>query len=338
MRAMRFAKFGEPENLELVEADSPLPGPGEVRIDVHAAGVNYPDLLVVRGKYQILSPLPFGPGQEVAGTVSALGEDVEDFRLGERVMAQIENGGYAEQIAAPAAFCCALPQDMDYADAVAFGRAYLTAHFALFERARLMRGETVLVTGATGGVGIATTQLAKAFGARVLAAIGTPEKGAFALENGADALIDLSGPDLVEALRGQVAAANDGRGADVIVEMLGGRVFDACLRSLAWSGRIVVLGFASGEFSTIRSNYLLIKNITATGLHWSDYRERDPALVRRVQNEIFAWWCEGRLRSPVTAAYPLDEAPRVLRRIAERRTLGKIVLLTARYEGRHAAR
>lgn len=334
MRVLRIDRFGEPENLRVVDVPAPEPAAGQVRIDVHAAGVNYPDLLVVQGKYQILSPLPFGPGQEVAGTVSAVGPGVNDFVPGQRVMAQVENGGYAEQIAAPSAFCCPLPEGMDYADAVGFGRVYLTAHFALFERGHLKSGETVLVTGATGGVGIATVQLAHAFGARVLAGVGTMEKAPYALANGADAVLDLRKPDLPDSLRTMVAAANNGRGADVIIEILGGEVFDACLRSLAWSGRIVVIGFASGAHSSIRSNYLLIKNITATGLHWSDYRERDPALVRRVQEAIFALWRQGKLRSPVTAVYPLEQAAAVLRRIAERKVLGKFVLLTERYEGR----
>jgi NADPH2:quinone reductase len=333
MRVLRIDGFGEPENLRFVDVPTPEPAAGQVRIDVHAAGVNYPDLLVVQGKYQILSPLPFGPGQEVAGIISAVGAGVGDFVPGQRVMAQVENGGYAEQIVAPAAFCCPLPEDMDYADAVGFGRVYLTAHFALFERGHLKSGETVLVTGATGGVGIATVQLARAFGARVLAGVGTMEKAHYALQNGADAVIDLRSPDLIETMRTEVAAANNGRGANVIIEILGGKIFDACLRSLAWSGRIVVIGFASGGFSNIRSNYLLIKNITATGLHWSDYRERDPALVRRVQEEIFAWWRKGQLRSPVTATYPLEQAAAVLRRVAERKVLGKFVLLTDRYEG-----
>jgi NADPH2:quinone reductase len=249
-------------------------------------------------------------------------------------MAQIENGGYAEQVLSPASFCCPLPDSLDYVEAVGFGRAYLTAHFALFERGRLQSGETVFVTGATGGVGIAAIQIAKAHGARVIAGVGTPSKAGFALEHGADAIIDLRLANPVETLRDRVAAANSGRGADVIIEILGGAVFDGCLRALAWSGRIVVIGFASGAFSNIRSNYLLIKNITATGLHWSDYRERKPELVRSVQEQIIELWRKSRLRSPVTAAYRLEDGARVLQMIAERQVLGKYVLLTERYEGR----
>jgi NADPH2:quinone reductase len=334
VRAVRILEYGEPEGLRWMEVAAPEPAAGEVCIDVHAAGVNYPDLLVVRGKYQILPPLPFSPGKEIAGTISAIGAGVTGFAIGDRVLAEVENGGYAEQVVAPAGPCCALPDGMDFADAIGVGLTFQTAHFALFERGHLKPGETVLVTGATGGVGVASLQVAKAYGARVIAGIATPGKAEFARANGADAVVDLRAPDLVDTLRARIAEMTEGRGADVIVENVGGTVFDACLRSLAWSGRVVVVGFASGAASSIRSNYLLIKNTTATGLHWSDYRERAPELVRAVQQEIFARWREGAVRSTVTAAYPLEEAALALRKMANRDMLGKTVLLTERYRGR----
>lgn len=335
VHAVRILAYGEPEDLRWTEVATPTPAAGEVRVDVHAAGVNYPDLLVVRGKYQILPPLPFSPGKEVAGTISGIGPGVTGFAIGDRVLAELENGGYAEQVVAPAGPCCVLPDGMDFADAIGVGITFQTAHFALFERGRLKAGETVLVTGATGGVGVATLQVAKAYGARVIAGIATPGKADYARANGADAIVDLRAPDLVDTLRTTIFELTDGHGADVIVENVGGTVFDACLRALAWSGRIVVVGFASGMASSIRSNYLLIKNTTATGLHWSDYRERAPELVRAVQEEIFARWREGALRSTVTAAHPLHDAAVALRRMANRDMLGKTVLLSARYAGRY---
>lgn len=327
MRAIRILQHGEPESLVWAEAPPPVPGAGQVAIEVHAAGVNYPDLLVVRGSYQILAPLPFSPGKEVAGIVRAVGAGVTRCKPGDRVVALIENGGYAEEILAPAVNTYAMPAAMDFV-AGATTLAYQTAHFALVERGDMRPGETVLVTGATGGVGMATVQMAKALGARVLAAVGTPAKAGFARDLGADAVIDVSGADVAESLRAQVRAATGGHGADVVVENVGSPLFEAALRAMAWSGRIVVVGFAGGGYPTIRANYLLIKNIAATGLHWSDYRDDDPGLVRRVQDEIFAHWSAGRLKPPIADIYPMARAAEALRRIADRGVLGKLVLVT----------
>lgn len=334
VHALLIPAHGEPECLRWTEVESPRPGTGEVLIDVHCAGINYPDLLVIRGSYQNLAPLPFSPGKEVAGTISAVGAEASGFVVGDRVLAYVESGGYCERIAVRALDCCPMPRELDFADAIAIGLTFQTAHFALFERARLRAGETVLVTGATGGVGAAAVQLAKAHSAFVIAAISTTAKADFARAQGADAVIDLSAIDPAEDLRASVGALSGGRGADVVIDNLGSPVFEACLRSLARSGRIVVVGFAGGPPASLRTNYLLIKNLTATGLHWSDYRDDQPALVRSVQEEIFALWQAGKLHPPVTAAYRLDQAVRPLRHLAERRALGKFVLLTERYQGR----
>ena len=331
MRAVRIFSHGEPEALRVIDLPPPIPGPCEVLIDVHVVGVNYPDLLVVRGVYQILAPLPFSPGKEVAGLVSAVGEGVTEFRPGDRVLAYVENGGYVEQIAVPATLCHRLPDQLGFVDAIGLGLGFQTAHFALFERGGFKAGETVLVTGATGVVGIATIQLATACNGRVLAGCMSPTKAAFARDHGAFDVILLDRPDLADALRAEVRAATGGRGADLVVEVIGGAVFDACLRSLAWCGRIVVVGFTSVGPSMIRSNYLLIKNISAIGLHWSDYRDRAPDTIRRAQQNIFRLWAEGKLRSPVTAMYPLEQAPAALCCVRERGVLGKIVLVTSRY-------
>ncbi len=335
--ALHIVAHGEPETLRWVTIAPPRAGADRVCIDVHAIGVNYPDLLVVRGQYQTLAPLPFAPGKEVAGVVTEVGSEVHDLKVGQRVLAYLENGGYAERVSVRAADCCALPDELDCADAIGLGLAFQTAHFALFERAGLKPGETVLVTGATGAVGIAALQLAKAHGAFVLAAIGTRAKADFASEHGADEVIVID-REHPEGLRDAVRRLSGGRGADVAVETLGSPVFEAALRGLSRSGRIVVVGFAGGPPASLRSNYLLIKNLTVTGLHWSDYRDDQPALVRRVQQQIFAQALEGRLLSPVTAVLPLRDAAVALRRLAGRQALGKSALLTERYDGRHRFR
>jgi NADPH2:quinone reductase len=297
----------------------------------------------VRGTYQKLAPLPFSPGKEVAGIVSAVGAGVTEFRVGDRVLAYVENGGYVDRITVPAFLCHPMPEGLDFADAIGLGLAFQTAHFALFARGQMQPGETVLVTGATGGVGISTVRLAKACGATVIAGCTTASKAGFARDHGADHVVMLDRPDLEQSLKAEVGALTGGRGADVVIDNLGGRVFEACLRALAWCGRIVVVGFAAGAPATLRSNYLLIKNIAAVGLHWSDYRDRIPALVRTAQQEIFALWRRGLVASPVTDALRLEDAALALRRIADRQVRGKIVLLTERYAGRlipssHSAR
>jgi NADPH2:quinone reductase len=331
MRAVHIFGHGEPEELQFVEVPPPIVRPSEVQIDVHVAGVNYPDLLVVRGVYQNLAPLPFSPGKEVAGVVSAVGSEVTEFRVGDRVLAYVENGGYVEQIAVPGVLCHHLPDGLNFLDAIGLGLGFQTAHFALFERGGFKTGETVLVTGATGVVGTATIQLAKACGARVLAGCMNPAKAAFARSNGADSVILLDCPALPDALRAEVNSATGGHGVDIVIENIGGTVFDACLRVLAWSGRVVIVGFTSVGPSTIRSNYLLIKNIAAIGLHWSDYRDQAPDMVRRVQQNIFELWRNGKLNSPVTAIYPLEQAAAALCCVRGRRVIGKIALTTSRY-------
>ncbi|MGE3145382.1 MAG: NADPH:quinone oxidoreductase family protein [Pseudorhodoplanes sp.] len=333
-QALHILRYGEPEGLVLADVPAPAPLAGEVAIEVHVAGVNYPDLLVVRGIYQNLASLPFSPGKEIAGIVRAVGDDVREFRIGDRVLAYVENGGYVEQIAVPAVLCHPVPENLDLADAIGLGLTFQTAHFALFARGQMKRGESVLVTGATGGVGISTVQLAKACGATVIAGCMTEAKAGFAREHGADHVIMLDRSDLEQTLKAEVAALTGGRGVDVVVDNLGNGIFEACLRALAWCGRIVVVGFAAGAPATLRSNYLLIKNISATGLHWSDYRDRVPEQVRDAQRDIFTLWRRGLLTSPVTDALRLEDAPIALRRIADRQVRGKIVLLTAGYSGR----
>jgi NADPH2:quinone reductase len=326
MRAIRIHSHGEPETLRLTEEDPPAPGPGEVRIAVHAAGVNFPDLLVVRGTYQNLAPLPFSPGKEIAGIISAVGPAVEGLAPGMRAMAYIENGGYAEEVVAPAANTYELPDAMPFDVAAGHGLVYQTAYYALLRRGRFRPGERVLVTGATGGVGVAALGLVKAFRGTAIAGVSGPHRTEAALAAGADAVVELGRPDLRDSLREQVEAA--GGRVDVVIENVGGHVFEAALRALAWDGRLVVVGFAGGPPATLRSNYLLVRNLTATGLHWSDYRDAAPDDVRAVQRELFDLWSERRIAAPPIETFPLEDAGMALRRIANRQVTGKLVLMT----------
>jgi len=327
MRAVIVREHG-PAGAQRVEtAPDPAPGHGEVVIDARAIGVNYPDLLVIEGRYQFLPPRPFSPGKEVAGVVSAVGPGVTRFRPGDRVMSQREYGTYAEKTLSPEATCYRLPDTLGFEEGAALGLAYQTSHFALVERGGYRTGETVLVTGASGGVGLAGVEIAKALGATVIAGVTSADKGELARRHGADHVIDLKAPKLRDSLREQVYAAVGKRGVDIVLENVGGEVFDGALRALAWCGRMVVVGFASMRLPEVKANYLLLKNIAAVGLQWSDYREREPVWVQRVQAELYALWSEGKLRPYVSERYPLERFAEALACFVERRVRGKMVLL-----------
>ncbi len=330
MKAIVVDGHGPPEAARLREISEPAPGDGEVLVDVHAMGVNFPDLLTVAGRYQNLPDLPFVPGKEVAGRVAGVGRGVRGLRVGDRVMAQVENGAFAELVVVPSEHCFRVPEGLSMLKAAAMGLAYQTAWFGLFDRGMLKSGETVLVTGASGGVGTAAVQLAKAAGCRVLGAVSSEEKADFVLGLGADGIVDTSRGNLRDSIREQVREQNHGGDADVVIESVGGEVFDGCLRALAWSGRLVVVGFAGGEIPSMRANYLLIKHITVAGLHWSDYRDGFPERMREAQAAIFKFWRNGRLDPPVTGVFPIEDAAKALEAIAGRRARGKIVLETAR--------
>jgi NADPH:quinone reductase len=326
MRAIVIGEFGPPERLRVGEMPPPRPGPGEVLVEVHMAPVNYVDLLVVGGTYQSLPARPFIPGKGPAGVVTSLGPGVTAPRVGERVLAMAEEGGYAELVALYADQCYRLPPRMSFVEAASLSLVYDTAWFALRERARLTPGETVLVLGASGGVGQAALQLARAMGARVLAGISRQEKAAAARAAGADAVIDLAREHLRVTLREQVWAATKGRGADVILDPLGGEVFDAALRALAWSGRLVVIGFAAGRIPTLKTNYLLVKNIEVSGLQVSDYRKRSPGLVAACYAEIFELYEQDRIKPATARVFPLDQTGEALAAVRDRHLAGRAVL------------
>lgn len=327
MRAVMLREFGSPTGLQVEDVPAPTPAAGEVLIDVEACGVNFPDLLVVQGKYQTLPELPFSPGKEVAGRISAVGADVTELAVGTRVMAQVEYGGFREQVAAPAANCCPIPDELRGPEAAAFGLVFVTAYLGLVRRARLQPGETVLVTGAGGGIGSAGVQLAKALGAgRVIAVGETEEQRRLAISQGADHAFDAD-PAL---LRDRVMEVTGGHGADVILEAVGGDIFASCMRSIAWEGRIVVIGFAAGEIPKIHAGHVLVKNMAVLGLQSSDYRDRDPAELRRTQEALLKLYVDGAIRVDLSATYPLEAAGEALLAFERGQVRGKLVLTTGR--------
>jgi NADPH:quinone reductase len=326
MRALVLHQHGPLENLKLETLPDPRPGPGEVLVTVHAASVNFPDLLVIGGTYQNLPPLPFVPGKDLAGTVAVVGAGVTTVTPGQRVMAQIEHGAFAELSIVAPANCYPMPQRMTFADGAAMGLVYLTAHFALVERGGLKAGESVLVNGAAGGVGLATVQLAKALGATVVASVGSEEKAALARAAGADHVVRTDVPDLRESFRRQVFDAVGRDGVNLIVDPVGGDVFDASLRAIAWCGRIVTAGYASGRVPEVKAGLLLVKNISLVGLQVSDYRDRAPEKMRTAQEELLRLYGSGKLKPHVMARYPLESWREALSVVAARRALGKVVL------------
>ncbi|WP_428852592.1 NADPH:quinone oxidoreductase family protein [Imbroritus primus] len=326
MKAIAIHAYCEPATLTLGSLPDPVAGPDDLLIEVRAASVNFPDLLVVRGQYQFSPPLPFAPGKDAAGIVRAVGTNVSEFKPGDRVAAQVEYGAYAEMVKVRACDCFHIPDSMPFEDAAAMGLAYQSAYFALMERGRFQPGETVLVTGAAGGVGSAAVQIVQGLGGKALAGVRHADQVPFALELGASATIDLAVPDLRNALRAQVHGHTAGRGADVLIDTLGGDVFDAALRAMAWSGRTVVVGFASGRIPEIKANYLLVKNLTVSGMQWTDYHVRTPQKIQAAQAEIFRLYDIGALKPNIAGVFPLTQAAQALKRLEQGHVFGKYVL------------
>jgi len=322
MKAIICRELGGPDALALGDLPVPKPGPGEVRIAVHAAGVNFADTLMIQGKYQVKPALPFAPGMEAAGVVSELGPGTKRLKVGDRVMALVGHGAFAEEAVLPEDLAIPMPEGMSMEAAAGFAVTYGTSHIALAHRGQLKAGETLLVHGAAGGVGLTAVEIGKKMGARVIATAGGKDKVDIALRHGADIGIDYS----VEDFKERVKAATGGRGADVIYDPVGGDVFDASLRSIAWGGRILVIGFAAGRIPQIPANILLMKNIAAVGVHWAAYRLNDLATLRASFEQLFRWQREGAFKPHVSKVYALAETPEALKAIAARKTTGKVVI------------
>lgn len=322
MKVMLARAWGDPSTLEYADAPTPRPNAGEVVIEVRAIGCNFPDILMVQGKYQVKPPHPFSPGHEVAGLVRAVGPGVTGVRPGQRVLASLEWGGYAERAVAGAERVHPIPDAMPFDQAAAFYVVYQTSYAALVRRAALQPGEWLLVHGAAGGVGLSAVQIGKALGARVIATAGTKEKLEIARQSGADVLIDYGAEDWVE----RVKAVTGGEGADVIYDPVGGDVFDNSTKCIAFEGRLLSIGFAGGRIPTLAINRVLLKNFSVVGLHWGNYQRRGSPLVREWMEALMKLYGEGRIRPVIYRTYPLREAAAALAALSSRESYGKVVL------------
>lgn len=320
---MVVRELGGPASLERDELDGICAAPGEVAIDVRAIGCNFFDTLITRGKYQVRPDLPFSPGAEVAGTVREVGEGVEGFAVGDRVSALLVHGGFASALAVPQARVFPIPDGMSFEEAAALGLVYQTSHVALVHRANLRAGETLLVHAAAGGVGLAAVQIGVALGARVIGTAGTPDKLDLVKANGADVVINYRDEDWLASVK----ELTDGRGADVIYDPVGGDTFDKSTKCIAFEGRILVIGFASGRIPSMEMNRVMLKNISLVGLHWGAYFDEDPQVLRDAQAEISRLHEEGKIAPLISATYPLVDARVALEALSSRKTTGKVILV-----------
>jgi NADPH2:quinone reductase len=323
MRAILCKAFGPPASLVLEDVPSLEPGPKEVVIRVRACGVNFPDILTIQGKYQAKQAFPFSPGREVAGTILRKGSDVSDFNVGDRVVATMGAGGFAEEAIARVDWLIPIPEGMDYVQASAFLMTYGTSLYALKDRGRLANGETLLVLGAAGGVGLAAIEIGKALGAQVIAAASSEDKLDLCREHGADQTINYSTENLRERLR----ELTSDRGVDVICDPVGGPYSEPALRAMAWDGRFLVVGFAAGEIPRIALNLTLLKGCAIVGVSWGGFLPRDLLRTRAHLNELVSLYAAGKLRPTVTVTYPLERATDALMELMERRVKGKIVIV-----------
>ena len=323
MKALVCEAYGPVENLVYRDLPDPVPGAGEILVAVRAIGVNFPDGLLVEGKYQARPACPFAPGSEVSGDVIALGAGVNDFQVGDRVLSLTTRfGAYAEKIALPAAAASKLPPFMNYDQGAALLGATGTAHHALRQRGRLQAGETLVVLGAAGGTGCAAVQIGKAIGARVIAVCSSDEKIAFAKAQGADAGINYSREDLNQAIK----TLTDGRGADVVYDAVGGDAFDACSRAMAWDGRLLIVGFASGRIPTLPVNLTLVKGYSVIGVFWGAFTEKEPAAHAANMRELFGWIETGQVKPVIDAVFPLQDGIAAIKKVTGRDVMGKVIV------------
>ena len=323
MKAIVCRELGPPEKLVFEELpDGPM-GPGQVRIAVKAAGINFPDTLIIQGKYQMKATPPFTPGAEVAGTVLAAGEKIKHVKAGDHVAAIVPVGGFADQVVASGDSVMPLPPGMDLVAAAGFPLVYGTTLHALKQRGQLKPGETLLVLGAAGGVGLAAVQLGKLMGARVIAAASSAEKLALCKEQGADELVDYSKESLKEAVK----KLTKGQGADVIYDPVGGELAQDCFSAINWNGRYLVIGFASGTIPEVALNRLLLKGASAVGVFWGAFIAREPKVSLENFQQLFGWIASGQLKPYVSKTYPLAQAGQALRDMQDRKVTGKIVLV-----------
>ena len=322
MKALLCKAWGGPETLVLEELPSPQPGPGEVVVDVKAAGVNFPDVLIIQNKYQLKPPLPFAPGAELAGVIKEIGAGVTGFKAGDRVIAMPMWGAFAEECVVRATQLIRMPAGLDFPTAAAFTLTYGTSWHALKDRGQLRAGETLLVLGAAGGVGLAAIEIGKALGARVIAAASSAEKLAVCRAHGADETIDYAAEDL----RARLKTLTGDKGADVVYDPVGGQYAEPAVRSTAWRGRYLVVGFANGEIPRIPLNLLLLKGSALVGVYWGDWTRREPAAAAAGMAELLGWLAAGKLKPHLSGRYPLARAAEALVALASRKVAGKLVV------------
>ncbi|MGH8687162.1 MAG: NADPH:quinone oxidoreductase family protein [Burkholderiales bacterium] len=322
MKALLCKQFGPPESLVLEDVPSPKPGAGEVVVSIKAASVNFPDVLIIQNKYQFKPPLPFSPGSELSGVVKEVGAGVTIVRAGDKVIAFTTFGAFAEEVKTEAARLLPMPEGMSYEEAASFILTYGTTDHALRDRARLQAGETLLVLGAAGGVGVSAIEIGKALGARVIACASSAEKLEVCRQHGADETINYASEDLRERIK----ALTDGKGVDVIYDSVGGAYSEPAFRSIAWRGRHLVIGFAAGEIPKLPLNLTLLKGASVVGVFWGDYTRREPKAFAESARQLARWYKEGRLKPHVSATFPLARAADAIMLLASRKAKGKVVV------------
>ncbi len=324
MKAVLCKAYGPPESLVIEDVASPTPGPGEAVVSVKAASVNFPDVLIIQNKYQIKPPLPFSPGSELAGIVKSVDDGITSCKPGDAVMAITGYGAFAEEVSVDARRVLPIPPGMDFSSAAAFGLTYATSEHALCDRGGLKAGETLLVLGAAGGVGIAAIEIGKILGARVIACASTDDKLAVCREHGADEGINYVNEDLRERIK----TLTDGKGADVVYDPVGGPYTELALRSIAWRGRLLVVGFAAGDIPRIPLNLTLLKGCAIVGVYWGEFARREPQRFAQATEKLGRWFGEGKLKPHVSATFPLERTADALTLMAERKVKGKVVVVT----------
>ncbi len=324
MKAVLCKQYGPPESLVVEQVPSPRAGPGEAVISVKAASLNFPDVLIIQNKYQFKPPLPFSPGSELAGVVKDVGAGVTAFKPGDKVIAFTTYGAFAEEVKTEAVRLLPLPNGMSFESGAAFILTYGTSDHALRDRAGLRAGETLLVLGAAGGVGLAAIEIGKVLGARVIACASSDDKLAVCREHGADATINYAAEDLRERIK----ALTEGRGVDVVYDSVGGAYSEPAFRSMAWRGRLLVVGFAAGDIPKLPLNLALLKGASIVGVFWGDFAKREPERFAESARQLARWYGEGRLKPHVSQTFPLEKAAEALQLMAARKVKGKVVLVT----------
>ena len=322
MKAIVCNEWCKPEELKVSEIKNPTLDDNAVRVEIHASGVNFPDVLIVQGKYQYKPPFPFSPGSEVAGIISEIGKNVKSLKVGDRIMAVTGHGAFAEEICVPEDKITLVPESMDFITAASMSLTYGTSSYALFQRANINENDVVLIHGATGGVGITAIEISKAVGAKVIATASTDEKLKIAKEYGADYCINYSQNEFKD----KVKEYTDGKGANIIYDPVGGDVFNQSLRCIAWNGIILVIGFASGTIASAPTNLPLLKNCSIVGVFWGAWRERDPNGHNVNMEKILKWWKENKVKPKVSKVFNLEDTKYALQALINREVIGKAVI------------